>query len=54
MRHTDVTVRAYDVDAAAYAANGAAMPDSVRRDIEEFAERLGAGARVLQVSAVRT
>jgi SAM-dependent methyltransferase len=50
MRHTDDTVRAYDDDAAAYAANGA-MPDSVRRDIEEFAERLGARARVLEIGS---
>lgn len=45
------TVRAYDLDAAAYAANGASMPDSVRRDIEDFADRLGAGARVLEIGS---
>jgi len=45
------TVRAYDVDAAVYAANGAAMPPSVRREIEEFARRLGAGARVLEIGS---
>ena len=27
------------------------MPDSVRRDIEAFAERLGAGARVLEIGS---
>jgi len=51
MSTVDDTVRAYDVDAAAYAANGAAMPDSVRRDIEELAEHLGAGARVLEIGS---
>ncbi|MEO5665118.1 MAG: methyltransferase domain-containing protein, partial [Nocardioides sp.] len=45
------TVRAYDLDAAAYAANGATMPESVRRDIEAFAELLGAGARVLEIGS---
>ena len=49
--HEADTVRAYDLDAAAYAANGATMPDSVRRDIEAFAERLGAGARVLEIGS---
>ncbi|UUZ58767.1 class I SAM-dependent methyltransferase [Nocardioides sp. B-3] len=48
---TSDTVRAYDLDAAAYAANGASMPDSVRRDLEAFAERLGAGARVLEIGS---
>ncbi len=51
MRHTDQTVRAYDLDAVAYAANGATMPDSVRRDIEDFAERVGSGARVLEIGS---
>ena len=49
--HETDTVRAYDLDAAAYAANGATMPDSVRRDLEAFAEHLGAGARVLEIGS---
>ena len=47
----DATVRAYDLDAAAYASAGAQLPDSVRADIEEFAARLGAGARVLEIGS---
>ncbi len=47
----DETVRAYDLDAAAYADPGAQMPDSVRADIEQFVARLGAGARVLEVGS---
>lgn len=45
------TVRAYDLDAAAYADAGAQLPDGVRADIEEFAARLGAGARVLEIGS---
>lgn len=45
------TVAAYQADAAAYAGNGAAMPDSVRRDVEAFVDRLGAGARVLEIGS---
>jgi SAM-dependent methyltransferase len=45
------TVRAYDLDAAAYVAAGAQLPDSVRADIEQFVERLGAGARVLEIGS---
>ena len=51
MKHTEETVRAYDLDAVAYAANGGTVPDSFRRDIEDFAERLGAGARVLEIGS---
>lgn len=51
MNTAERTVRAYDLDVAAYASNGATMPDSVRRDIEAFAERLGAGARVLEIGS---
>ncbi len=51
MSNTGETVRAYDADAAAYALNSASMPDFVRRDIEDFAERLGAGARVLEIGS---
>lgn len=45
------TVAAYDVDAVAYAANSATMPDSVRRDIEELATRLPSAARVLEIGS---
>jgi SAM-dependent methyltransferase len=48
---TDDTVRAYDLDAEAYAANGAVMPASVRADIEAFVELLGPGARVLEIGS---
>ena len=51
MEAGEATVRAYDADASAYAATGASMPDSVRHDIEEFADRLGAGARVLEIGS---
>ena len=45
------TVRAYDLDAAAYVANGPVLPDSVRADIEELADLLGPGARVLEIGS---
>ncbi|KRF34270.1 class I SAM-dependent methyltransferase [Nocardioides sp. Soil805] len=45
------TVRAYDLDAAAYAANGPALPASVRADVEQLAAALGAGARVLEIGS---
>lgn len=48
---TNETVRAYDRDAAAYAAAGAQVPDSVRADIVDLVERLGAGARVLEIGS---
>jgi 2-polyprenyl-3-methyl-5-hydroxy-6-metoxy-1,4-benzoquinol methylase len=51
MRRTDATVRAYDLDANAYAANGAVLPSSVRRAIADFAARLGAGAQVLEIGS---
>lgn len=51
MSSRDATVDAYETDAATYAANGALMPDSVRRDIEDFVARLGRGARVLEVGS---
>lgn len=50
-RPGDETVRAYDLDAEAYAANGPVVPDSVRADIEAFAELLGPGARVLEIGS---
>jgi SAM-dependent methyltransferase len=45
------TVRAYDLDAAAYADAGPQLPDSLRADIEELAARLGPGARVLEIGS---
>jgi SAM-dependent methyltransferase len=45
------TIRAYDLDAAAYARASPAMPDSVRADIEDFVERIGAGGRVLEIGS---
>ena len=47
----DETVRAYDLDAGAYAANGPVVPDAVRADIEAIAELLGTGARVLEIGS---
>lgn len=51
MSSTPDTVRAYDLDAAAYVEASPTMPDSVRADIEAFAERLGPGARVLEIGS---
>ncbi len=45
------TIRAYDLDAAAYAASSPAIPASVRADVEELAAALGAGARVLEIGS---
>ena len=45
------TVRAYELDAVAYVAASPAMPDSVRADLEALAERLGPGARVLEIGS---
>lgn len=47
----DDTVRAYDLDAVAYAEASPAMPASVRADLADLAVRLGAGARVLEVGS---
>jgi hypothetical protein len=44
----DQTVRAYDLDAVAYAEASSVVPDSVRAEIEDFVDRLPAGARVLE------
>lgn len=49
MTFSEDTVRAYDLDAAAYVENGVALPDTVRRDITKLVDRLGSGARVLEV-----
>ena len=51
MSSTPDTVRAYDLDAVAYVEASPTMPDSVRADIEAFAERLGPGARVLEIGS---
>ena len=51
MSSTPDTVRAYDLDAVAYVETSPTMPDSVRADIEAFAERLGVGARVLEIGS---
>ncbi|HEX5917454.1 MAG TPA: class I SAM-dependent methyltransferase [Nocardioides sp.] len=48
---SDETVRAYDRDAAAYAARTVTVPDSVRAGISDLAERLGRGARVLEIGS---
>jgi 2-polyprenyl-3-methyl-5-hydroxy-6-metoxy-1,4-benzoquinol methylase len=45
------TVRAYELDAVAYAGASPAMPASVRADLEVLAGRLGPGARVLEVGS---
>ncbi|KRE96191.1 hypothetical protein ASG76_03910 [Nocardioides sp. Soil774] len=45
------TVRAYDLDAVAYAEASPAMPDSVRADVEALARQLGPGARVLEIGS---
>jgi hypothetical protein len=45
------TIAAYQADAAAYAAGTGPMPESVARDMEEFVERVGVGARVLEIGS---
>ena len=45
------TVRAYDLDAASYAAATATVPARVRAALEDLARRLGDGARVLEVGS---
>jgi SAM-dependent methyltransferase len=48
---TSETVRSYDRDAAAYVARTATVPDSVRAALEHLADRLGPGARVLEIGS---
>jgi 2-polyprenyl-3-methyl-5-hydroxy-6-metoxy-1,4-benzoquinol methylase len=48
---TSETVRSYDRDAAAYVARTATVPDSVRAALERLADRLGPGARVLEIGS---
>jgi len=45
------TIAAYQADAAAYAAGTTAVPDSVALDLDEFAERVVAGGRVLEIGS---
>src|SRR4051794_9457834 len=45
------TIAAYQADAAAYAAGAPAMSEEVLRDLEEFADLVGAGGRVLEVGS---
>jgi SAM-dependent methyltransferase len=47
----DRTVRAYDLDAEAYAAASPTVPAAVRAGLEAFAARLGPGSRVLEVGS---
>lgn len=48
--HAD-TIAAYQADAAAYAAGTADLPESVARDLDEFAGRVVAGGRVLEIGS---
>ena len=48
---TEQTVASYDRDAAAYAARTAAVPATVRTALAHLAERLGPGARVLEIGS---
>lgn len=45
------TVAAYDRDAAAYVAATREMPESVQRDVDDFAARVGVAARVLEIGS---
>ena len=45
------TIAAYQADAAAYAAGTAALPESVARDLDEFAGRVVAGGHVLEIGS---
>lgn len=45
------TVRAYDLDAVAYVEASPPVPDSVRADIGALVDRLGPGARVLEIGS---
>lgn len=47
----DETVRAYDLDAVAYVEASPPVPASVRADMTALANRLGAGARVLEIGS---
>ena len=45
------TVRAYDLDAVAYAEQAAELPAHLCRQLEELAAELGPGARVLEIGS---
>ena len=45
------TIAAYQADAKAYAAGTAVTPDSVVRDLDEFAARVGADGHVLEIGS---
>jgi SAM-dependent methyltransferase len=47
----DETIAAYEADAAAYAAGTAALPESVARDLDEFAGLVRPGGRVLEIGS---
>ena len=45
------TIAAYQADAAAYAAGTAVVPESMVRDLDDFAARVGVGGRVLEIGS---
>lgn len=45
------TIAAYQADAAAYAAGTSTTPPTVTRDLDEFASRVVAGGRVLEIGS---
>jgi len=45
------TIAAYQADAAAYAAGATDVPDSLVRDLDEFVQRVGVGAQVLEIGS---
>jgi len=45
------TIAAYQADAAAYAAGAPDVPDSLVRDLDEFVQRVGVGAQVLEIGS---
>ncbi len=47
----DATIAAYQADAAAYAGGTADTPESVVRDLDDFAERVGSGGHVLEIGS---
>jgi SAM-dependent methyltransferase len=47
----DETIAAYQADAAAYAAGTADVPESVVRDLDEFARRVVDGGQVLEIGS---
>jgi SAM-dependent methyltransferase len=45
------TIAAYQADAGAYASGAGSVPQSVVRDLQEFAALVGAGGRVLEIGS---